>query len=158
MELKLFTWTTFISSCLKSSQGTVVKGEEADEPDAKRVKVDTASNSGAAIPSPNTESSADKKKVPIQKPLYSAKISTETPSPDPKHLKQRPYPFTTSLNTPMVNRYKLDNRPTTIKVVPPLPTGLADVCLLSLFYFLNVRTFLSLTDFLNYCFTSRLLS
>ncbi|CAN7025980.1 hypothetical protein IGI04_024773 [Brassica rapa subsp. trilocularis] len=111
-------------------QGTVVKGEEADEPDAKRVKVDTASNSGAAVPSPNTESSADKKKVPIQKPLYSAKISTETPSPDPKHLKQRPYPFTTSLNTPMVNRYKLDNRPTTIKVVPPLPTGLADVAVL----------------------------
>ncbi|KAL0737685.1 hypothetical protein Bca4012_013895 [Brassica carinata] len=111
-------------------QGTVVKGEEADEPDAKRVKVDTASNSGAATSSPKTESSTDKKKVPIQKPLYPAKISTETPSPDPKHLKQRPYPFTTSLNTPMVNRYKLDNRPTTIKVVPPLPTGLADVAVL----------------------------
>ncbi|KAF8051403.1 hypothetical protein N665_1733s0002 [Sinapis alba] len=111
-------------------QGTVVKSEEADEPDAKRVKVDSASNSGTATSSPKTESSTDKKKVPVQKPLYSAKISTETPSPDPKHLKQRPYPFTTSLNTPMVNRYKLDNRPTTIKVVPPLPTGLADVAVL----------------------------
>ncbi|KAJ0254102.1 Zinc finger CCCH domain-containing protein 41 [Hirschfeldia incana] len=111
-------------------QGTVVKGEEADEPDAKRVKVDTASNFGATTSSPKTESSTDKKKVPIQKPLSAAKLSTETPSPDPKHLKQRPYPFTTSSNTPMVNRYKLDNRPTTIKVVPPLPTGLADVAVL----------------------------
>lgn len=129
IELKLATRALSLSYCSESSQGTVVKGEEADEPDAKRVKVDTASNSGAATSSPKTESSTDKKKVPIQKPLYSAKISTETPSPDPKkHLKQRPYPFTTSLNTPMVNRYKLDNRPTTIKVVPPLPTGLADVC------------------------------
>ncbi|CAH8360980.1 unnamed protein product [Eruca vesicaria subsp. sativa] len=111
-------------------QGTVVKGDEADEPDAKRLKVDTASNSGAATSSPKTESSTDKKKVPIQKPLSTAKLSTETPSPDPKHLKQRPYPFTTRVNTPMVNRYKLDNRTTTIKVVPPLPTGLADVAVL----------------------------
>ncbi|KAJ4900984.1 Zinc finger CCCH domain-containing protein 41 [Raphanus sativus] len=121
----------FRKKLAKLEKGTVVKGEEADEPDAKRVKVDTASNSDAATSSPKTVSSTDKKKVPIQKPLYSAKISTETPSPDPKkHLKQRPYPFTTSLNTPMVNRYKLDNRPTTIKVVPPLPTGLADVAVL----------------------------
>ncbi|KAG7559009.1 RNA recognition motif domain [Arabidopsis thaliana x Arabidopsis arenosa] len=110
-------------------QGTVVKGEEVDEPDAKRVKVDTASDSGAAIASPKPESSTDKK-VPIQKPLSTAKLSTETPSPDSKNLKQRPYTFTTSLNTPMVNRYKLDNRTTTIKVVPPLPTGLADVAVL----------------------------
>ncbi|ESQ32693.1 hypothetical protein EUTSA_v10003632mg [Eutrema salsugineum] len=110
-------------------QGTVVKCEEADEPDAKRVKVDTASSSGAAISSPKTESSTDKK-VPIQKPLSTAKLSTETQSPDSKILKQRPYSFTTSLNTLMVNRYKLDNRTTTIKVVPPLPTGLADVAVL----------------------------
>lgn len=107
-------------------QGTVVKREEADEPDAKRVKLDTASDSGAAIASPKTESSTDKK-VPILKPLSTAKLSTETPSPDSKNFKQRPYSFTTSLNAPMVNRYKLDNRTTTIKVVPPLPTGLADV-------------------------------
>jgi len=131
MELKVFTWTTFILSCSKSSQGTVVKREEADEPDAKRVKLDTASDSGAAIASPKTESSTDKK-VPILKPLSTAKLSTETPSPDSKNFKQRPYSFTTSLNAPMVNRYKLDNRTTTIKVVPPLPTGLADVCPLSL--------------------------
>ncbi|CAH2045146.1 unnamed protein product [Thlaspi arvense] len=110
-------------------QGTVVKGEEADEPDAKRVKVDTASNSGAVISTPKIESSTDKK-VPVQKPLSTAKLSTETPSPDSKHLKQRPYSFTTSLITPMVNRYKLDNRTTTFKVVPPLPTGLADVAVL----------------------------
>ena len=119
-----------------------MKGEEADEPDAKRLKVDTASNSGEAISSPKTESSTDKKKVPIQKPLSSSKLSTETPSPDPKHFKQRPYQFNTNSNSPMVNRYKLDNRPTTIKVVPPLPTGLADVCSLSLFYFMNVQNFL----------------
>ncbi|KAG2301496.1 hypothetical protein Bca4012_059755 [Brassica carinata] len=110
-------------------QDTSVKDEEADEPDAKRVKVDTASNSGAAIPSPKIVSSSDKK-VPIQKPLSMARLSTETPSPDSKNLKQRPYSFTTSLNTPMVHRYKLDNRTTTIKVVPPLPTGLADVAVL----------------------------
>ncbi|EOA23470.1 hypothetical protein CARUB_v10016662mg [Capsella rubella] len=110
-------------------QGTVVKGEEADEPDAKRVKVDTASDSGAAIASPKTESSTDKR-VPIQKPLSTCKLSTESSSPDSKNLKQRPYSFTTSLNAPMANRYKLDNRTTTIKVVPPLPTGLADVAVL----------------------------
>ncbi|CAN6849199.1 unnamed protein product [Brassica oleracea var. botrytis] len=110
-------------------QETGVKDEEADEPDAKRVKVDTASNSGAAIPSPKTESSTEKK-GPIKKPLSIARPSTETPSPDSKNLKQRPYSYTTSLNTPMVNRYKLDNRTTTIKVVPPLPTGLADVAVL----------------------------
>ncbi|CAN7044905.1 hypothetical protein BRARA_B03308 [Brassica rapa] len=109
-------------------QETGVKDEEADEPDAKRVKVDTASNSGAAIPSPKTESSTEKK-WPIKKPLSIARPSTEMPSPDSKNLKQR-YSYTTSLNTPMVNRYKLDNRTTTIKVVPPLPTGLADVAVL----------------------------
>lgn len=123
----------FISSCSKSYQGTVVKGEEADEPDAKRVKVDTASDSSTAIASPKPpkpESSTDKK-VPIQKPLSTAKLSTETSSSDSKNLMQRPYSFTSSLNAPTANRYKLDNRTTTIKVVPPLPTGLADVYLLS---------------------------
>ncbi|KAJ0230088.1 Zinc finger CCCH domain-containing protein 41 [Hirschfeldia incana] len=105
------------------------KDEEADEPDAKRVKVDTASNSGSAIPSPKTVSSTDKK-VPIQKPLFMARLSTETPSPDSNNLKQRPYSFTASMNTPMVHRFKLDNRTTTIKVAPPLPTGLADVAVL----------------------------
>ncbi|CAH8309195.1 unnamed protein product [Eruca vesicaria subsp. sativa] len=110
-------------------QDTGVKDEEADEPDAKRVKVETTSNSGAAIPSPKTESSTDKK-ILNKKPLSTAKLSTQTPSPDSKNLKQRPYSFTTSLNTPVVNRYKLDNRTTTIKVVPPLPTGLADVAVL----------------------------
>lgn len=118
MELKLIF--------SKSSQGTVVKGDEADEPDAKRVKVDTTSTSDAAVSSPKTESSTDKK-MPIQKPLSAAKLSTETPSPNTKNLTQRPYSYTASLNTPMANRYKLDNRTTTIKVVPPLPSGLADV-------------------------------
>ncbi|VVB04248.1 unnamed protein product [Arabis nemorensis] len=114
-------------------QGTVVKDEEADEPDAKRLKVDaasgSASDSAAAVASPKTESSTDKK-VPIQKPVSTAKLSIETPSSDLKNSKQRPYSFTASLNTPMANRYKLDNRTTTIKVVPPLPTGLADLAVL----------------------------
>uniref|UniRef100_A0A1J3DWI5 Zinc finger CCCH domain-containing protein 41 n=1 Tax=Noccaea caerulescens TaxID=107243 RepID=A0A1J3DWI5_NOCCA len=110
-------------------QGSVVKGDEADEPDAKRVKVETASTSDAAVSSPKTESSTDKK-MPIQKPLSTAKLSTETPSPNTKNLTQRPYSYTASMNTPMANRYKLDNRTTIIKVVPPLPTGLADVAAL----------------------------
>ncbi|XP_018440701.1 zinc finger CCCH domain-containing protein 41 isoform X1 [Raphanus sativus] len=105
------------------------KDVEADEPVTKRAKVDTGSNSGAAIPSPKTESSTDKN-VLFHKPLSIARLSTETPSPDSKKLKQRPYSFATSLNTPMVHRYKLDNRTTTIKVVPPLPTGLADITVL----------------------------
>lgn len=34
----------------------------------------------------------------------------------------------------LMNRYKLDNRPTAFKIIPPLPVGLASVISLSLSY------------------------
>lgn len=145
-EVETINSDNFMSSCSKSYQGTVVKDEEADEPDAKRVKVDTAADSVTAIPSPKPESTSTDIKVPIQKPLSTAKLSTETSSSDSKNLKQRPYSYTSSLNVPMANRYKLDNRTTTIKVVPPLPAGLADVCLLS---FVLLSECVKLLHFLN---------
>ncbi|XP_010554054.1 PREDICTED: zinc finger CCCH domain-containing protein 41-like [Tarenaya hassleriana] len=106
---------------------TVVKGDENEEPASKRLKVGTLADPNASTPSPKSESLAQKSSKLAQKSVPTFKLITETPLQESKNVKQRTYPFGTSMSTPVVNRFKLDNRTTTIKVVPPLPTGLADV-------------------------------
>ncbi|XP_010528233.1 PREDICTED: zinc finger CCCH domain-containing protein 41 [Tarenaya hassleriana] len=116
-------------------QATVIKDDEAEEQSVKRLKTGTPADLSAASPptKPKLESLTEKSKL-AQNPMSNFKLNTETWLQEPKNSKPQTYPFAASMNTPMVNRYKLDNRTTTIKVAPPLPTGLADVDVLKEYF------------------------
>lgn len=83
------------------------------------------SDSGFGTASPRSETIADKNNPrgnPVsQSPKASALIAQESIG-----LKQPIRPYAP------VNRYKLDNRPTAFKIIPPLPAGLANVSHLSI--------------------------
>ncbi|XP_047334053.1 zinc finger CCCH domain-containing protein 41 [Impatiens glandulifera] len=72
-----------------------------------------------------TETSLDKNKS-LENGAESAR-----PSP-PSSSKQSIGPlYPAGAPSPSINRFKLDNRPTAFKIVPPLPTGLANVAVLT---------------------------
>ncbi|RAL47143.1 hypothetical protein DM860_014037 [Cuscuta australis] len=61
--------------------------------------------------------------------LSFSKSSSAVATPEPPSLKQSIRP-SRSIGAPIFNRYKLDNRPVTFKINPPVPSGLANVALL----------------------------
>jgi hypothetical protein len=78
------------------------------------------------MPSPHAETTVDKNKQLVNTVSQSPKASTPMRLQEPSGLKQSIQPSV------HVNRYKLDNRPTAFRIIPPLPVGLANVSLLTL--------------------------
>ncbi|XP_011623446.1 zinc finger CCCH domain-containing protein 27 isoform X1 [Amborella trichopoda] len=117
-------------------QGLAVKGETATDHVGKRQKTETVSAvSCTSNPtqvsnhSPGTESVVAKGNSGDS---VSAKSLKEHmgPQASPKGSKQ-PSRLAPSVSSPfLINRYKLDNRPTAFKILPPLPTGLANATVL----------------------------
>ncbi|KAL1318909.1 hypothetical protein HN51_071189 [Arachis hypogaea] len=114
---------------------TGVKGEVVTEQAAKRPKTGMASDvaklassqlsdADTGMASPHAETTADKSKQLVNTVSQSPKPITTMRLQEPTGLKQPMQPFAP------VNRYKLDNRPTAFRIMPPLPTGLADVAIL----------------------------
>lgn len=117
------------------SQATGLKGEIVAEQAAKRPKTSMASDvSKLASPqssdadlgmtSPHAETTADKNKQLVNTVSQSPKAITTMRLQESTGLKQPIQPLVP------VNRYKLDNRPTAFRIIPPLPAGLANVSLL----------------------------
>lgn len=117
------------------SQATGLKGEVATEQAAKRPKTSMASDvaklaspqssdADIGMSSPHAESTVDKNKQLVNAVSQSPKPSTRLQ--EPTGLKQSIQPLVS------VNRYKLDNRPTAFRIIPPLPVGLANVSSLSI--------------------------
>ncbi|KAI4348188.1 hypothetical protein L6164_008942 [Bauhinia variegata] len=113
-------------------QGTGVKGEIVTEHAAKRTKLDTAADvAKLASPqstdsvfgtvSPHAETMVDKNKPLVYTASQSPKASPTMKLQESTSFKQ---PI---LSLAPVNKYKLDNRPTTFRVTAPLPAGLANV-------------------------------
>lgn len=111
-------------------QATGLKGEVATEQAAKRPKTSMASDvaklaspqssdADIGMSSPHAESTVDKNKQLVNAVSQSPKPSTRLQ--EPTGLKQSIQPLVS------VNRYKLDNRPTAFRIIPPLPVGLANV-------------------------------
>lgn len=123
----------------KCSQATGSKGEVVTEQAAKRLKTSMPSDvaklaspqsydADHGMASPHAEKTADKNKLSVNNASQSPKASTTMRLQDPTGLKQPIQPLVP------VNRYKLDNRPTAFRIIPPLPADLANVSLL--FYLL----------------------
>ncbi|XP_050383611.1 zinc finger CCCH domain-containing protein 41 [Argentina anserina] len=117
------------------------KGEADTELAAKRRKVGLVAEVGK-VDTPNSsnlnpasalhdELLTDKNKSGDTVLYHSPKTSTTTvlqQSPSLKHQTIRPL---ASLGTPVpLNRYKLDNRPTGFRILPPLPSGFANVAVI----------------------------
>ncbi|KAJ4831506.1 hypothetical protein Tsubulata_004738 [Turnera subulata] len=124
-------------------QATGVKGEVVSEPAAKRHKVATSadvgkvtvprsSDSGADFSSSCAEVTLDKNNSPEIAVSTSPKTNTAVLLRDVKGAKQPIHPVAPvpTVSPLAMNRYKLDNRPTAFRVLPPLPTGLANVAAL----------------------------
>lgn len=120
------------------SQASGLKGEVSTEQAAKRLKMcvpsDVAklaspqsSDADVGMASPHTEAAADKNKQLVNPVSRSPKASTATRLQESTGLKHPIQPLMP------VNRYKLDNRPAAFCIIPPLPSGLANVSILSVF-------------------------
>lgn len=128
---------------LLTLQATGLKGEVALEQTAKRQKVGTVADDAKAA----TQASVDPSIVaasPLAEMMTGRSRSGENVVPqspktctmmalqEPSNLKQSIRPLAPAAAPFVMNRFKLDNRPTSFKIVPPLPTGLANVILLLL--------------------------
>lgn len=120
---------------------TGVKGEVATEQAAKRPKMgmttDVATavtprsaDSSSLMDSPTVEKMADKSKLVDDVTPHSSKAISVMGPLEPASLKLPTRPLVYAGSPSPVNKFKLDNRPTTFRVVPPLPTGFANVTIL----------------------------
>lgn len=105
---------------------------------AKRPKVGVAadlakglgrSSDPGGVASPHAEMMAEKNKIVDTVVSHSPKSSTAMVLHESASFKQHIRPLAPVGPPFFMNRYKLDNRPTTFRIVPPLPAGLADVSL-----------------------------
>lgn len=116
-------------------QATGLKGEVAPEQASKKQKVEVLADSiEAATPSSRYPDTI----LPSSQDEVAATSSVDPSGPHAKttlalalqessSLSSSPRPLV-HVGSPLVsNRFKLDNRPTTFKIVPPLPDGLVDV-------------------------------
>lgn len=95
--------------------------------DVAKLASPQSSDADLGMPSPHAETTADKNKQLVNTVSQSPKASTTTRLQESTGVKQPIQPLVP------VNRYKLDNRPAAFRIIPPLPAGLANVSLLSVF-------------------------
>ncbi|KAM7520844.1 hypothetical protein LguiB_019806 [Lonicera macranthoides] len=120
---------------------TGLKGEIATEQAAKRHKVGTIDDISKAltpsfsgpctgVASPKAEVVADSGKIVENVVSESSKTKKTVMLKESSSFKQSIRPLA-PVGAPFVmNKFKLDNRPTTFTIIPPLPAGLADVAVL----------------------------
>uniref|UniRef100_A0A5B6ZDS3 Putative zinc finger CCCH domain-containing protein 41 n=1 Tax=Davidia involucrata TaxID=16924 RepID=A0A5B6ZDS3_DAVIN len=122
-------------------QATGLKGEVASEQVAKRHKVGTLADVAKAatprstdpdtvVASPQAEVMADKNKSAENVVHHSSQTNSIVALQESSSLKQSIRPLAPAGAPFIMNRFKLDNRPTAFKIIPPLPTGLANVAVL----------------------------
>ena len=95
--------------------------------DVAKLASPQSSDADVGMTSPHTEATADKNKQLVYPVSQSPKSSTATRLQESTGLKHPIQPLMP------VNRYKLDNRPAAFRIIPPLPAGLANVSILSVF-------------------------
>lgn len=95
--------------------------------DVAKIETSRSSDSGTVISSPQAEMTMDSGQSGENAVARSPKINSTITLPEPSILKPSIRPLA-PLGAPMViKRFKLDNRPTAFKILPPLPAGLANV-------------------------------
>ncbi|PWA94713.1 Nucleotide-binding, alpha-beta plait [Artemisia annua] len=118
-----------------AKQATVLKNEVAPEQVAKKQRLGVlvkAATQGAGgrdsiLPSAQDAVVATSNKLAVPSVLKISRTTHAVALQDLSILKSSPSPLA-NVGSPVVNdRFKLDNRPTAFKIVPPLPDGLIDV-------------------------------
>lgn len=119
-------------------QATGVKGEVVAEPTAKRHRVGIAtdvaktttpgsSDPVAGVPSQRPEMIADKNKS-VENVMSSSPRTTASLMQHGSTGSRQTIRSVAPTGAPfLMNRYKLDNRPTSFRIIPPLPPGLTNV-------------------------------
>ncbi|XP_057983383.1 zinc finger CCCH domain-containing protein 41 [Malania oleifera] len=125
----------------KLQKATGLKGEVAVEQAAKKQKIALVggvakdatpkpADAETAVASIQAEMMIEKNKSGETVASHSPKTSSAAALQEPTNLKQSIRPLV-PVGTPfLTNRFKLDNRPTGFKVIPPLPTGFENVAVL----------------------------
>ncbi|XWS32743.1 hypothetical protein CRYUN_Cryun22dG0015700 [Craigia yunnanensis] len=119
-------------------QSSGVNGDQLTEQAAKRQKVGitsdpakastpSSSESGASAATPCTMGMTDKNKSIENVASRSPKSNTPMALQESMSSKQQSRPSAPVGHPFLMNKYKLDNRPTAFRVTPPLPSGFADV-------------------------------
>ncbi|KAL3629192.1 hypothetical protein CASFOL_026414 [Castilleja foliolosa] len=112
-------------------QAVGLKDVMATDLTAKRLKGETAPNQAKAETSKSSPKDSIKTESPTSPELaVSNKSSSNTTVPVQEPLKPSSRPPALIGSPFAVKRFKLDNRPTTFRIVPPLPAGLANVAAL----------------------------
>ncbi|KAM7267483.1 hypothetical protein ACFE04_009649 [Oxalis oulophora] len=125
-------------------QATGVKGEPVYEQSAKRHKAGVSndveqaavptqsSEPGAALASPRGELMTDKNKSTENNIVaHNPKINPAMVTPESMGGSKQPIRPVAATGSPfLMNRYKLDNRPTAFRISPPLPLGLTNMAAL----------------------------
>ncbi|KAH7577320.1 hypothetical protein ACOSQ2_001841 [Xanthoceras sorbifolium] len=116
------------------------KGEVVTEQAAKRLKVGVAadpakaaarsSDAGGAVSSPRIEMMSDKNKTMEIVVSQSPKSTTAMALQESTSYKHQIRPLAPVGPPFLMNKYKLDNRPTMFRILPPLPAGFADVAVI----------------------------
>lgn len=117
-------------------QATGLKGEVASDQTSKTPKVGTVAADVAKAENSSTTTSPVSTVVALP-PADNSNAAenfvangsqTNAIAEEDATLKQSIRPLAPVVGAPFVmNRFKLDNRPTSFKIIPPLPTGLANV-------------------------------
>lgn len=95
--------------------------------DVAKIETSRFSDSGTVILSPQAEVTTYSGRPAENAVAYSPKTKSTMTFPESSTLKPSIHPLA-PLGAPYItNRFKLDNRPTAFKILPPLPTGLANV-------------------------------
>lgn len=116
-------------------QATGPKGESVTEQPAKRPKTSSASDV-AKLASPQSSDtdigmSSSQAEAAVDKNKQLANSVSQSPKPSTPRKPHEPAGLKQSIQSLVpVNRYKLDNRPTAFRIIPPLPVGLANVAAL----------------------------
>ncbi|XP_057464365.1 zinc finger CCCH domain-containing protein 41-like [Actinidia eriantha] len=122
-------------------QATGLKGDVSSEPSAKRHNPGTvadvakaatprSADTGTVVASPVAKVMAEKDKSMENVVHQSPKQNTYLTPLEPSSLKHSIRPLAPAGGPFVMSRFKLDNRPTTFKIISPLPTGLANVAVL----------------------------
>lgn len=97
--------------------------------DVGKVATPRSAESGTVVASPLAEVISERNKSAENVDQQSSKQSSFMAPQEPSSLKHSIRPLAPAGASFVMNRFKLDNRPTAFKIIPPLPIGLANVSL-----------------------------
>lgn len=125
-------------------QTSIKKNDGSLEPAVKKQKIDPGSGSAKASDSGSTTNSISRECQDAGKSLERSSLAEIQVSPSskahPTTMQQSAQTVkqVTRILAPYPNKFKLDNRPTSFRILPPLPVKLGNVSLLTSHFLLFI--------------------